>query len=78
MKLKLCCIAQEDDLVTLAALHYYIRFGPAYNRDHLQEVVEECVTAELVESRGMAKWIDLIGSAHLQVQHRSSLGLGFR
>lgn len=75
---KLCCIAQEDDLVTLAALHYSIRFDSAYNREHLQEVVEECVTAQLIESGGMTKWIDLIGSAHLQVQHRSSPGLGFR
>lgn len=63
-------IPQADEYVSLAAMHYYIQFGPAYNRKDVQQVVEECITTELIKSRGMTKWIDLIGSAHLQVRCR--------
>lgn len=68
--LNLRCIPQEDEYISLAAMHYHIQFGPAYNRDNMQKVVEECVADELIESRGTAKWIDLISSAHLQVRWR--------
>lgn len=68
--MKLCCLPQEDEYVTLAAMHYYIQFGPVYKRDDMQKAVEECIADELIESRGMAKWIDLVGSAHLQVCRR--------
>ncbi|TWW72912.1 Unconventional myosin-VIIb [Takifugu flavidus] len=57
---------KEDEHISLAAMHYHIQFGPAYNRDNMQKVVEECIADELIESRGTAKWIDLISSAHLQ------------
>lgn len=66
----LCRITQADEYVSLAAMHYYIQFGPAYNRKDVQQVVEECITTELIKSRGMTKWIDLIGSTHLQVRCR--------
>lgn len=68
--MKLCCLLQEDEYVTLAAMHYSIQFGPAYKTEDVQKAVEECIADELIESRGMAKWIDLIGSAHLQVCRR--------
>lgn len=61
---------QEDEYISLAAMHYHIQFGPAYDRDNMQKVVEECIADELIESRGTAKWIDLISSAHLQVRWR--------
>lgn len=76
--LKLCCISQEDEYVTLAAMHYCIQFGAAYTRDNMQQVVEECIADKLIESRGMAKWIDLISSAHLQVRWRLRLQLQVR
>lgn len=49
-------------------MHYYIQFGPVYDTDDAQKVVEECIATELIERRGMTKWIDLISSAHLQVR----------
>lgn len=68
--MEVCRIPQEDEYVRLAAMHYSIQFGPAYRREHMQQVVEECITTQLIESRGMTKWIDLIRSAHLQVRCR--------
>lgn len=64
----MCCISQEDEYVELAAKHYYIKFGSAYNKDNVQKVVEECITTPLIENKSMTKWIQLISAAHLQVQ----------
>ncbi|CAF97644.1 unnamed protein product, partial [Tetraodon nigroviridis] len=61
---------KEDEYVSLAAMHHHIQFGPACNRDDVQQAVEECIPTELIESRGMTKWIHLIRSAHLQVRQR--------
>lgn len=66
--MELCRVPQEDEYVSLAAKHYYIQFGPAYNREDVQQVVEECISTRLTESRGKTKWIDLVSSAHLQVR----------
>uniref|UniRef100_H3CR28 Myosin VIIBb n=1 Tax=Tetraodon nigroviridis TaxID=99883 RepID=H3CR28_TETNG len=61
---------KEDEYVSLAAMHHHIQFGPACNRDDVQQAVEECIPTELIESRGMTKWIHLIRSAHLQAPER--------
>eukprot|EP00064_Thunnus_orientalis_P004684 superscaffoldBa00000434_g4696 len=57
---------KEDDYVQLAAKHYYIKFGSAYNKENVQKVVEECIATPLIEKKSMGKWIQLISSAHLQ------------
>ncbi|XP_039672113.1 unconventional myosin-VIIb-like [Perca fluviatilis] len=57
---------KEDDYVQLAAKHYYIQFGSAYNKDNVQKVVEECIETTLIENKSMTKWIQLISEAHLQ------------
>lgn len=59
--------SQEDEYVHLAAKHYYIQFGSAYNKENGQKVVEECIATTLIESKSMTKWIQLISTAHLQV-----------
>lgn len=68
--MELCHVPQEDDYVGLAAMHYHIQFGPAYNREGVQRAVEECIATQLLERRGPARWIDLVSSAHLQVRWR--------
>lgn len=67
-KIKMYCISQEDDYIQLAAKHYYIQFGSAYNKDNIQKVVEECIATTLIENKSMTKWIQLISEAHLQVK----------
>uniref|UniRef100_A0A3B4TMB3 Unconventional myosin-VIIa-like n=1 Tax=Seriola dumerili TaxID=41447 RepID=A0A3B4TMB3_SERDU len=62
---------KEDEYVQLATRHYYIRFGSAYNKENVQRVVEECITTQLIESKSMTKWIQLI-SAGSYVSGRQS------
>uniref|UniRef100_A0A3Q3IR37 Myosin VIIBb n=1 Tax=Monopterus albus TaxID=43700 RepID=A0A3Q3IR37_MONAL len=57
---------KEDDYVQLAARHYYIQFGSAYNKESVQRVVEECIATPLIESKSMTKWMQLISSEVLQ------------
>ncbi|KAF7652777.1 hypothetical protein LDENG_00092430 [Lucifuga dentata] len=57
---------KEDEYVQLAAQHYYIQFGSEHNTENVRKVVEECISTSLIENKSLAKWIQLISSAHLQ------------
>uniref|UniRef100_A0A671VEU5 Myosin VIIBb n=1 Tax=Sparus aurata TaxID=8175 RepID=A0A671VEU5_SPAAU len=57
---------KEDEYVHMAAQHYYIQFGSAFNKDNVQKVVDECIATQLIESKSMSKWIQLISTAVLQ------------
>uniref|UniRef100_A0A3Q3XBS1 Uncharacterized protein n=1 Tax=Mola mola TaxID=94237 RepID=A0A3Q3XBS1_MOLML len=57
---------EKDEYVHLAVQHYYIRFGPAHNKENIQKVVEECISAQLIENKSMSWWIELISAAYLQ------------
>lgn len=61
-------MSQEDEYVQLAAKHYYIKFGSAHNTENVKEVVKECINTSLIENKSLAKWVQLVSSAHLQVQ----------
>uniref|UniRef100_A0A3Q3J003 Myosin VIIBb n=1 Tax=Monopterus albus TaxID=43700 RepID=A0A3Q3J003_MONAL len=65
---------KEDDYVQLAARHYYIQFGSAYNKESVQRVVEECIATPLIESKSMTKWMQLISSEVLQVKRHAVRG----
>ncbi|XP_054452712.1 unconventional myosin-VIIa-like [Anoplopoma fimbria] len=57
---------KEDEYIQLAAQHYYIQFGSAYNKDNVKKVVEECITTTLIEHNSMTKWIQLISAELLK------------
>ncbi|XP_074506568.1 unconventional myosin-VIIb-like isoform X1 [Sebastes fasciatus] len=57
---------KEDEYVQMAAKHYYIKFGSAYNKDDVRTVVDECIATPLIENKSMTKWIQLISAALLQ------------
>nr|XP_049602969.1 unconventional myosin-VIIa isoform X2 [Syngnathus scovelli] len=57
---------KEDEYIQLATMHYYIQHGSIYSKENVQRVVEDCIAIHLIESKSMAKWIQLISSAYLQ------------
>lgn len=65
---KLFGISQEDEYVHMAAQHYYIQFGSAFNKDNVQRVVDECIATQLIENKSMSRWIQLVSTAVLQVK----------
>uniref|UniRef100_A0A3Q2XB37 Unconventional myosin-VIIa-like n=1 Tax=Hippocampus comes TaxID=109280 RepID=A0A3Q2XB37_HIPCM len=65
---------KEDEYIQLATKHYYIQFGSTYSKENVQRVVEDCIAIPLIENKSMAKWIQLISSAYLQVSKESVKG----
>ncbi|AWP04504.1 putative unconventional myosin-VIIa-like [Scophthalmus maximus] len=57
---------KEDDYVQLAVKHYYTQFGSACSKENVRRVVEQCIATTLIENKSMARWIQLISSAHSQ------------
>ncbi|KAM3866070.1 unconventional myosin-VIIb-like [Diretmus argenteus] len=62
---------KEDEYVQLAAKQYYIQFGSASSQENVQKVVKECIPTSLIETKSLAKWTQLIKSAHLQDTYTS-------
>lgn len=66
--MNMCLTLQHDEYILLATKHYYTSFGSVYSRDNVQKVVQECITTQLIESKSMNKWVELISTALSQVQ----------
>uniref|UniRef100_A0AAQ4QYX6 Myosin VIIBb n=1 Tax=Gasterosteus aculeatus aculeatus TaxID=481459 RepID=A0AAQ4QYX6_GASAC len=66
----------DNDYVHLGAQNYYIQFGSACNKDNVGKVVEECISTTLLEKKSKTKWIELINTAHMEVNdsHFSDTG----
>uniref|UniRef100_A0A6Q2Y884 Myosin VIIBb n=1 Tax=Esox lucius TaxID=8010 RepID=A0A6Q2Y884_ESOLU len=58
---------KEDDFVQLAAMHYFVTFGSTNSVENAKKVVEECITTELIETKSLGKWIEMVTTAHTQV-----------
>ncbi|KAM8728243.1 unconventional myosin-VIIa-like [Acanthopagrus schlegelii] len=63
---------KEDEYVHMAAQHYYIQFGSAFNKDNVQRVVDECIATQLIENKSMSRWIQLVSTAVLQGPYANS------
>uniref|UniRef100_A0A6Q2XMF1 Myosin VIIBb n=1 Tax=Esox lucius TaxID=8010 RepID=A0A6Q2XMF1_ESOLU len=57
---------KEDDFVQLAAMHYFVTFGSTNSVENAKKVVEECITTELIETKSLGKWIEMVTTAHTQ------------
>uniref|UniRef100_A0A8C8MGX3 Myosin VIIBb n=1 Tax=Oncorhynchus tshawytscha TaxID=74940 RepID=A0A8C8MGX3_ONCTS len=57
---------KEDDFVQLAAMYYYVTFGSTNSVESAKNVVGECITTELIETKSQGKWIQLVTAAHTQ------------
>uniref|UniRef100_A0A8C8J192 Myosin VIIBb n=1 Tax=Oncorhynchus tshawytscha TaxID=74940 RepID=A0A8C8J192_ONCTS len=59
--------SEKDDFVQLAAMYYYVTFGSTNSVESAKNVVGECITTELIETKSQGKWIQLVTAAHTQV-----------
>nr|XP_015216577.1 PREDICTED: unconventional myosin-VIIb [Lepisosteus oculatus] len=55
---------KEDDMVQLAAKHFYVQFGSDSGGDNAKKVVQDCINNSLLEAKSEAKWIQLVGDAY--------------
>ncbi|MBN3325575.1 MYO7A protein, partial [Atractosteus spatula] len=55
---------KEDDMVQLAAKHFYVQFGSDSGGDNAKKVVQDCINNALLEAKSEAKWIQLVSDAY--------------
>jgi len=59
---------QEEDYVALAAKHFYVQFGSDISMENTKTVVEECIYSKILEAKSEDKWIQMVNTAHAQVE----------
>lgn len=58
---------QENELVQLGATHFYVQYGSSSSQDSAKNVVQECINNSLLAAKSEEKWLQMISSAHHQV-----------
>uniref|UniRef100_A0A8C5AQ86 Myosin VIIBb n=1 Tax=Gadus morhua TaxID=8049 RepID=A0A8C5AQ86_GADMO len=58
---------KEDEYAQLAAKHYFVQFGAENTPQNTRRAVEDCITSSLIDAKSRAKWNQLVGSIHAQV-----------
>lgn len=62
-------LPQEDDYVDLTAKHLYIQHGSDSRPENVKDVVQDCISNSLLETKTESKWVQMVSTAHAQVSH---------
>ncbi|KAI4892023.1 hypothetical protein NFI96_034232 [Prochilodus magdalenae] len=57
---------KEDDVVELAAKHFFVQYGSDSSMENTKTVIHDCINSKLLESKSEEKWIQMVNTAHLQ------------
>ncbi|KAL4000027.1 myosin heavy chain 1/2/3/4/8/13/7B/15 [Sarotherodon galilaeus] len=57
---------QKDDYVDLAAKHLYIQHGSDSRPENVKDVVQDCISNSLLETKTETKWVQMVSTAHAQ------------
>ncbi|XP_041913733.1 unconventional myosin-VIIb isoform X1 [Alosa sapidissima] len=57
---------KEDDLIQLAAKHFYVQHGADTSTEKAKSVVEECISSTLQEAKTEEKWVQMVSAAHME------------
>uniref|UniRef100_I3KT62 Si:ch73-194h10.2 n=1 Tax=Oreochromis niloticus TaxID=8128 RepID=I3KT62_ORENI len=57
---------KEDDYVDLAAKHLYIQHGSDSRPENVKDVVQDCISNSLLETKTETKWVQMVSTAHAQ------------
>ncbi|KAM6963110.1 unconventional myosin-VIIb [Aplochiton taeniatus] len=63
---------KEEDILQLAAQHFYIQHGTDCNPEQATSVVQECINSTLLEAKPEAKWLQMVSSAHTEGRYIKS------
>uniref|UniRef100_I3KT63 Si:ch73-194h10.2 n=1 Tax=Oreochromis niloticus TaxID=8128 RepID=I3KT63_ORENI len=63
---------KEDDYVDLAAKHLYIQHGSDSRPENVKDVVQDCISNSLLETKTETKWVQMVSTAHAQGSYVSS------
>ncbi|XP_062411317.1 unconventional myosin-VIIb [Sardina pilchardus] len=57
---------KEDDLIQLAAKHFFVQHGADTSMEKAKSVVEECINSTLLEAKTEEKWVQMVSAAHME------------
>uniref|UniRef100_A0A4W4EGM6 Uncharacterized protein n=1 Tax=Electrophorus electricus TaxID=8005 RepID=A0A4W4EGM6_ELEEL len=57
---------KEDDVVQLAAKHFFIQYGSDSSAENAKSVVKDCVNSKLLEAKSEATWLQMVIEAHVE------------
>lgn len=60
-------LPQEDDYVDLAAKHLYIQHGSDSRPENVKDVVQDCISNSLLETKTESNWVQMVSTAYAQV-----------
>ncbi|XP_063056384.1 unconventional myosin-VIIa [Engraulis encrasicolus] len=63
---------KEEDLVQLAAKHFFVQYGKSSSMEEARSVVQECITSAQLEAKTEEKWVQMIHAAHVEGPYISS------
>uniref|UniRef100_A0A3B4GVU8 Unconventional myosin-VIIa-like n=1 Tax=Pundamilia nyererei TaxID=303518 RepID=A0A3B4GVU8_9CICH len=63
---------KEDDYVDLAAKHLYIQHGSDSRPENVKDVVQDCISNSLLETKTESNWVQMVSTAYAQGSYVSS------
>uniref|UniRef100_A0A3P9BPD7 Unconventional myosin-VIIa n=1 Tax=Maylandia zebra TaxID=106582 RepID=A0A3P9BPD7_9CICH len=57
---------KEDDYVDLAAKHLYIQHGSDSRPENVKDVVQDCISNSLLETKTESNWVQMVSTAYAQ------------
>ncbi|MEE6522019.1 hypothetical protein FKM82_020411, partial [Ascaphus truei] len=59
----------EEDLAELMAKHHYIQFGELLKDEHIQRVLQDCVSVRQFETKPTTHWASLLKERQAKAQY---------
>uniref|UniRef100_A0A3P8ZN71 Uncharacterized protein n=1 Tax=Esox lucius TaxID=8010 RepID=A0A3P8ZN71_ESOLU len=59
---------KEEEIVQLAAKHFYVQYGPDSGESNAKAVVQDCISPSLLEAKSQDQWMQMVSTAHAQVR----------
>uniref|UniRef100_A0A6Q2ZDT3 Uncharacterized protein n=1 Tax=Esox lucius TaxID=8010 RepID=A0A6Q2ZDT3_ESOLU len=57
---------KEEEIVQLAAKHFYVQYGPDSGESNAKAVVQDCISPSLLEAKSQDQWMQMVSTAHAQ------------
>ncbi|KAM8953167.1 unconventional myosin-VIIb [Pelodytes ibericus] len=59
----------EDDLTDLMSKHHYIKYGEVLKDEHIQDIIQDCISAKQLETKPAAHWGKLLREKQAKASH---------
>ncbi|XP_062852568.1 unconventional myosin-VIIb [Trichomycterus rosablanca] len=64
---------KENEVVQLAAKHFFVQFGRDDSTESARRVVKDCINSKLLEDKSEPEWIEMVRTAHVEGAYVKSM-----